>query len=88
MKIVSVVDQFLCNKQHNTPWSFSGLFANIPANVEITVLVADLKFGGVCRLEDLPKGLNVRALKGIGHAIQFECPEAIMDAISLPKGKL
>ena len=59
--------------------------------MKITVLVADPKFGGVCRLKDLPhsvKSLNVRALMGIGHGIQFKCPEAIMDAIPLPRGKL
>jgi len=91
LKLQELLTSFVYGAQHNKPWSFSGLFTNIPANVKITVLVADPKFGGVCRLEDLPrsvKSLNVRALTGIGHCIQFECPEAIMDAIPLPRGKL
>jgi len=91
LKLQELLTSFAHGAQNNKPWSFSGLLTNIPANVKITVLVADPKFSGLCRLEDLPdnvKSLNVRALKGIGHAIQFECPEAIMDAIPLPRGKL
>jgi len=91
LKLQELLTSFARGAQHNTPWSFSGLFTNIPANVKITVLVADPKFGAFCRLEDLPhsaKSLNVRALKDIGHCIQFECPKAIMDAIPLPRGKL
>jgi hypothetical protein len=45
----------------------------------------------VCCLERIPrdgKKLNVRVLSGISHWIQFECPDAIMDAIPLPRAKL
>ena len=89
LKLQELLASFTRGAQHNKPWSFSGLFTNIPASMKITVLVAGPRFGGVCRLKDLPhsvKSLNVRALTGIGHCIQFECPEAIMDAI--PRGKL
>jgi len=91
LKLQELFTSFAPGTQHNKPWSFSGLFTNIPTNVKITVLAADSKFGGIGRLEDLPhsvKNLNVRALTGIGHCIQFECPEAIMDSIPLPRGKL
>jgi len=67
------------------------LLKSIPTHVNITVLAADPKFGAICHLEDLPHGvknLNARALTGVGHCIPFECPEAIMDAIPLPRGKL
>ncbi|KAG2043977.1 Alpha/Beta hydrolase protein [Suillus americanus] len=78
--------------RQNSPWSFSGLLKKIPPHVKITVLVSDPKFGvGICNLEYIPRdveGLNVIALTGIGHWIQYECPEAIMDAIPLPRAKL
>lgn len=58
----------------------------------ITVLVSDPKFGlGICDLKHIPRGverLNVKALTGIGHWIQYECPDVIMDAIPLPRAKL
>ncbi|KAG1836399.1 Alpha/Beta hydrolase protein [Suillus subalutaceus] len=69
---------------HNRPWSFSGLFKNIPPHVKVTVLVSDPKAGAVCHVEHVPRDierLNVRVLPGIGHCIHYECPEAIMDAI-------
>ena len=91
MKIVSVVDQFLCNKQHNTPWSFSGLFKNVPSNVKITVLLGDPKISHVCSLENIPRGmksLDARVLTGVGHSIPYERPDAILDAISLSRAKL
>jgi hypothetical protein len=60
--------------------------------VKITVLVSDPKFGlGICDLEHIPRDverLNVKALMGIGHWIQYECPNVIMDAIPLPRAKL
>ncbi|KAG0702371.1 Alpha/Beta hydrolase protein [Suillus ampliporus] len=77
--------------QQNTPWSFSGLFKNIPLNVKITVLVSDPKFSDRCYLEHIPRDierLNARVLTGIGHWIQYERPDAIMDAIPLPRAKL
>ncbi|KAG1809666.1 Alpha/Beta hydrolase protein [Suillus subaureus] len=76
---------------HNRPWSFSGLFKNIPPHVKITVLVSDPKAGAVCHLEHIPcdvERLNVRYLPGIGHCISYECPEAIMDVIQLQRAKL
>ncbi|KAG2069397.1 alpha/beta-hydrolase [Suillus decipiens] len=76
---------------HNKPWSFSGLFKNISPHVKITVLVSDPKVGAVCRLEDIPRDverLNIRVLPGIGHCIQYERPDSIVDAIQLPRAKL
>ncbi|KAG1886558.1 Alpha/Beta hydrolase protein [Suillus subluteus] len=76
---------------HNRPWSFSGLFKNIPPHVKVTVLAADPEAGAICLSEHVPcniERLNVRVLPGIGHAIQLERPEAIMDAIQLPRAKL
>ncbi|KAG2141438.1 Alpha/Beta hydrolase protein [Suillus bovinus] len=76
---------------HNRPWSFSGLFKNIPPHVTITVLVSDPQVGAVCRAEHVPRGiekLNVRVLPGIGHCIHWECPDAIVDLIRLPRAKL
>jgi hypothetical protein len=88
----SIVDKFYFgDDQHNTPWSFSDLFKNIPPNVAINVLLPDPKFGAMCLLKHLPqdmKRLNVRVLSGIGHYIQSERPDAIMDAIPLPRAKL
>ncbi|KAG0705399.1 Alpha/Beta hydrolase protein [Suillus ampliporus] len=74
--------------QHNMPWSFSGLFKNIPPNVKITVLAPDPKRGGDCHLEHVPRDVNARVLIGIGHCIQFERPDAIVDAVLLPRAKL
>ncbi|KAG2071494.1 alpha/beta-hydrolase [Suillus decipiens] len=71
---------------HNTPWSFSGLFKNIPPHVKTTVLVSDPKVDAVCRTEDIPcdvERLDVRVLPGIGHCINYECPDAIVDAIAV-----
>ncbi|KAG1733441.1 hypothetical protein EDB19DRAFT_1911581 [Suillus lakei] len=89
---------FMCNRsavevfRQNDPWSFGGLLKQIPPHVKITVLVSDPKFSvGICDLEHIPhdvERLNVRALTGIGHWIQYECPDAIMDAIPLPRAKL
>lgn len=60
--------------------------------MKITVLVSDPKFGlGICDLEHIPRDverLNVKVLTGIGHWIQYECPNVIMDAIPLPRAKL
>lgn len=75
--------------RQNTPWSFSGLIKNIPPNVKITTLVSDPKFNDI--LEHVPSDverLNTRVLTGIGHWIQYELPQAIMDEIPLPKAKL
>lgn len=78
--------------RQNSPWSFNGLLKKISPHVKITVLVSDPKFGlGICNLEHIPRDverLNVRALTGIGHWIQYECPDVIMDAIPLPRAKL
>lgn len=78
--------------RQNNPWSFNGFLKKISRNVTITVLVSDPKFGlGICDLKHIPRGverLNVKALMGIGHWIQYECPDVIMDAIPLPRAKL
>lgn len=76
---------------HNRPWSFSGLLRNIPSHVNITVLASDSKVGAVCHLEHIPCGverLDVKVLPGIGHCVHYERPDAIVDAIQLPKAKL
>ncbi|KAG2112811.1 Alpha/Beta hydrolase protein [Suillus cothurnatus] len=72
---------------HNRPWSFSGLFKDIPPHVKITVLGSDPKAGGICLREHVPcdvERLNFRVLQGVGHCIHYEHPDAIMDAIKLP----
>ncbi|KAJ8588780.1 alpha/beta-hydrolase [Rhizopogon salebrosus TDB-379] len=77
--------------QHNTPWSFSGLFKDIPLNVKITVLVADPRFSKICRLEHIPSDverLHAVVVTGVGHCIQFESPNAIIDAVPLGRTKL
>lgn len=59
--------------------------------MKLTVLVSDPKFSDLCYLEQVPRDverLNARVLTGIGHWIQFERPDAIMDAIPLPRAKL
>ncbi|KAG1886548.1 hypothetical protein F4604DRAFT_1277716 [Suillus subluteus] len=76
---------------HNMPWSFSGLLKNIPPHVKVTVLAGDPEAGAVCLPEHVPRDierLNVRVLPGVGHIIQMERPDAIMDAIQLPRAKL
>ncbi|KAG2118303.1 Alpha/Beta hydrolase protein [Suillus clintonianus] len=76
---------------HNKSWSFSGLLKNIPPNVKITMLLADPEVGAVCHLEHIPRGverLDVKVLPGIGHCIHYECANAIVDAIPLPRAKL
>ncbi|KAG1886560.1 Alpha/Beta hydrolase protein [Suillus subluteus] len=89
--VLAVLGVSMCDRttiegifSHNRPWSFSGLFKNIPPHVKVTVLVSDPKAGAVCHLEHVPRDierLNVRVLPGVGHCIHYECPEAIMDAI-------
>lgn len=59
--------------------------------MKITVLASDPEAGAVCDLEHIPcdvERLNVRVLPGIGHCIQCEDLDAIMDLIQLPKAKL
>lgn len=90
MEIASVVTKPVlpCDKQQNTPWSFSGLFKDIPSDMKVTVLVADPKLSQVCDLEHIPrdvKNLNTILLPGVGHVIQIERPDAIMDAIPQPR---
>lgn len=75
----------------NRPWSFSGLFKNIPPHVKITVLASDPQLGAVCHSDHVPcdvERLNVRVLPGIGHCIHYEDPDAIVNAIQLPRAKL
>jgi hypothetical protein len=59
--------------------------------VKINVLLADPKFSGVCHLKHIPRDverLNARVLSGVGHWIQIERPDAIMDAVPLARAKL
>ncbi|KAG2339859.1 alpha/beta-hydrolase [Suillus weaverae] len=77
--------------EHNPPYAFSGLLKNIPPHVKIALLISDPEFGAVCYLEHIPVDvarLNVKVFNGIGHWIQFELPNAIMDEIPLPRAKL
>jgi len=94
----SVVDIARCysqvlpfDNQHNKPWSFGGLFKNITPNMKVNVLLSDPEVGAVCLLEHLPcdvKGLSARVVTGAGHWIHFERPDAIMDAVPLPRANL
>ncbi|KAG1727782.1 Alpha/Beta hydrolase protein [Suillus paluster] len=77
--------------RQNMPWTFNGLVKNVPPNAKITVLLSDPKLSGICLLEHIPRDVervNVRVLTGIGHWIQFECPDVIMDTIPLPRARL
>jgi pimeloyl-ACP methyl ester carboxylesterase len=92
VRIANVVNEFcLCDNQHNMPWSFSSLLKDIPPNVKVTVLVADPKFSDVCRLEHIPRDierLNAIVVTGVGHCIQVERPDAIMDVIPRSRAEL
>lgn len=75
--------------QQNTPCFLTGLFEKIPPSFKITALVSDPKFNDI--LEYVPfdvKRLNSKVLTGVGHWIQYEAPQAIMDEIPLPRAKL
>ncbi|OAX39177.1 alpha beta-hydrolase [Rhizopogon vinicolor AM-OR11-026] len=78
--------------QRHKPWSFGHLFKNVTPNVKISVLLSDPKSPDtVCRLEHIPrdvKRLDARVIPDTGHWIQSECPNAIMDAIPLPRANL
>ncbi|KAG1729269.1 Alpha/Beta hydrolase protein [Suillus lakei] len=77
--------------EHNRSWSFSSLFKNIPPHVKITVLASDPKLGAICHLEHIPCNvarLNAKVFIGIGHCIQYERLDVIMDEIPLPRAKL
>ncbi|KAG2058946.1 alpha/beta-hydrolase [Suillus hirtellus] len=76
--------------RRNTSWSSVAL-KNVPSHVKITILVSDPKLSANCLLEHIPRDierLDFKLLTGIGHFIQYECPDAIMDAIPLPRTKL
>ncbi|KAG2370080.1 Alpha/Beta hydrolase protein [Suillus spraguei] len=76
--------------EHNTPWCFNGLLENIPPHVKITFLISDPGFV-VRHLEHIPVDvarLNIKVLNRIGHWIQYEAPNAIMDEVALSKAKL
>ncbi|KAG1815304.1 hypothetical protein EV424DRAFT_1112904 [Suillus variegatus] len=75
--------------RRNTSWSAIAL-KNVPPHVKITILVSDPKLSANCLLEHIPRDierLDVKLLTGIGHWIQYECLDAIMDAIPLPRTK-
>ncbi|KAG2040504.1 Alpha/Beta hydrolase protein [Suillus americanus] len=76
---------------HNRPWSFGGLFNNIPPHVKTTVLSSDPEAGAIYLPAYIPRDverLNVIILPGVGNYIHFERPDAIVDAIQLPRAKL
>ncbi|KAG2158935.1 Alpha/Beta hydrolase protein [Suillus bovinus] len=75
--------------KRNKSWSIA--LTNIPPHVKITILASDPNLGANCVLEQIPRDverLNVKLLPDIGHWIQYECPDAIMHAIPLPRTKL
>lgn len=77
--------------RRNESWSSSEILKNIPPHIKITILASDPKFGARCVLEHIPRDverLNAKFFTGIGHWIQYECPDAIMDTIPLPRAKL
>lgn len=77
--------------KHNRPWSFSGPLKNIPAHVKITVLASDPALGAVCHLEHIPcdvARLHAKVFIGIGHWIQYEGLDSIMNEIPLRRAKL
>ncbi|KAG2152887.1 Alpha/Beta hydrolase protein [Suillus clintonianus] len=77
--------------EHNKPWSFSSLLKHIPSHVKTTILASDPAFGAVCHLEHVPcdvARLNTKVFIGIGHWIQYECLDVIMDEIPLPRARL
>lgn len=77
--------------KRNKSWSSSGLLKNIPPHIKVTILASDPKLDANCILEHIPRDaerLDVKVFTGIGHWIQYECPDAIMDAIPLPRAKL
>jgi pimeloyl-ACP methyl ester carboxylesterase len=79
------------SEQHNRPWSFSGPLKNIPAHVKITVLASDPALGAVCHLEHIPcdvARLHAKVFIGIGHWIQYEGLDSIMNEIPLRRAKL
>ncbi|KAG1779989.1 Alpha/Beta hydrolase protein [Suillus placidus] len=74
--------------RQNMPWCFGGLFKNIPTNVKITILISDPRKVSACDLEKLPRDverIHIRILEntGIGHWMQYECPEIIMEEVPL-----
>lgn len=90
---VSMCDRTVIERmfEHNRPWSFSDLFKNIPPHVNITVLASDPVLGGVCYLEHVPcdvARLHAKFFTGIGHWIQFESLDIIMNEIPLRRAKL
>ncbi|KAG2370082.1 Alpha/Beta hydrolase protein [Suillus spraguei] len=75
----------MVDPNQNTSWSFSGLLKSIPPHVKITALVSQAD------PEQFPRDnerLNVKVLTGVGHWIQYECPDAIMDLIPLRRAEL
>lgn len=77
--------------KHNRPWSFSGLLKNIPPHVKITVLASDPTLGAVCHLEHVPcdvARLHAKVFIGIGHWIQYEGLDTIMNEIPIRRAKL
>ncbi|KAG0700632.1 hypothetical protein DFH29DRAFT_613596 [Suillus ampliporus] len=96
--VLRVLGLSMCNPtdveatvRSNAPCSSGGLLKNIPPNVTITVLASDPEHRSSFRLEHIPRDverLNVRFLTSVGHWIQYERPDAIMDVIPLPRAKL
>ncbi|KAG0702663.1 Alpha/Beta hydrolase protein [Suillus ampliporus] len=81
----TVVEQTI---QQNLPWSFGSLLKNIPRNVKITILISDPKLSRACDLNKIPRDverITIRILDntGIGHWIQYERPDVIMEEVPL-----
>ncbi|KAG1820465.1 Alpha/Beta hydrolase protein [Suillus subaureus] len=93
--ILRALGVYMCDRivvegifEHNTPWSFSGLLKNIPPHVKTALLVSDPERGSVCHLEQVSHDVKTKVFIEIGHWIQYECPDAIMDEVSLPRANL
>jgi hypothetical protein len=56
--------------------------------VKIAVLVSDPERGGACRVEQVSHNVKTKFFMGVGHWIQYECLDAIMDEVPLPRAKL
>ncbi|KAF9218486.1 alpha/beta-hydrolase [Gyrodon lividus] len=69
-------------EKDNETWSFSHLFETIPSHVEVTILLGDPDFKGICCAEHIPPHPRVRIipLKAVSHYVQYEKPETIVSA--------
>ncbi|KAH7929183.1 alpha beta-hydrolase [Leucogyrophana mollusca] len=83
-----VLSHELCDPQavdaifeKNTPWSFGHMLADVPPNVELTVMAADPSLGASFRVEEASAYPHVQTqvVFGSTHLIPKEFPEVIID---------